>query len=476
MRGRTIHEDEKYVEKMMTQKKRITIIGGGVGGYPAAIRAARMGAEVVLIEKKALGGTCLNRGCIPTKALLQSADVLRTIRESDVFGIKCPEAAVDFSAIMGRKNAVVAQLSRGVQGLLAAKKVEVIRGTAALRGPGTVVIEETGRQISSDDVLIATGSTSMAIPIEGIDGPDVMNSTRFLEMERLPKSVVIIGGGVIGVEFGQFLNAMGTKVTIIELTPGLLPGSDRQIAALLENMLVRSGIEVATGAAAKRIDHRETGNTVVYSVNDEEKAVTAEKILLTVGRKPDLSLLGDGKLGIKCEKGRIVVDEYMQTSVPGVYAAGDVIGGAMLAHVATAEGECAVENMLGERIRMDYRAVPSCIYTSPEVASVGLTEEKAKESHEIRTGIFPLRANGKALILNETDGMVKIVSDKKYGEILGVHIIGPHATDMISEAVLGINLEATVKELARAIHPHPTLSEAMMEAALTLSGGAIHMP
>jgi dihydrolipoamide dehydrogenase len=460
----------------MAQKTRITIIGGGVGGYPAAIRAARMGAEVVLIEKKALGGTCLNWGCIPTKALLQSAGILHMIKQSGVFGIKCGAAEADFDAIMGRKNAVVAQLTRGVQSLLAAKKIEVIQGTAAIRDPGTVVIEETGRQVSSDYILIATGSTSMGIPIEGIDGPDVMNSTQFLDMKSLPKSVVIIGGGVIGVEFGQFLNAMGTKVTLIELTPGLLPGSDRQIAALLEKMLVRSGIEVATSAAAKRIDHEDAGNTVTYAVNGQEKKATAEKILLTVGRKPDLSLLGDGKLGIKCEKGRIVVDEYMQTSVPGVYAAGDVVGGAMLAHVATAEGECAAENMLGERVRMDYRAVPSCIYTSPEVASVGLTEEKARESGEIRVGTFPLRANGKALILNETDGMVKIVSDRKYGEILGVHIIGPHATDMIAEAVLGISLEATVKELAHAIHPHPTLSEAVMEAALTLAGGAIHMP
>lgn len=476
MRGRMCHKDRESVGNMMTQKTKITIIGGGVGGYPAAIRAARMGAEVVLIEKEAIGGTCLNRGCIPTKALLQAAGILRMIRQSSVFGIKCREAEADFDAIMRRKNAVVAQLSKGVQSLLSAKKIEVIQGTAALRDPRTVVIEETGGRISSDYILIATGSKSMDIPIEGIDGPDVMNSTQFLDMKSLPKSVVIIGGGVIGVEFGQFLNAMGTKVTLMELTPDLIPGSDKQIAALLQKMLTRSGIEVAADAAAKRIDRRDTGNTVTYTVNGQEKTVIAEKILLTVGRKPDLSLLSNGKLGVQCEKGRIVVDASMQTSVPGVYAAGDVVGGSMLAHVATAEGECAVRNMLGEKMRMDYRAVPSCIYTSPEIASVGLTEEKARESGEIRIGTFPLRANGKALILNETDGMVKIISDRKYGEILGVHIIGPHATDMIAEAVLGIRLEATVNELAGAIHPHPTLSEAMMEAALMLTGGPIHMP
>lgn len=476
MHGRSRHEDKKSVETMITQKTRITVIGGGVGGYPAAIRAARMGAEVVLIEKEAIGGTCLNWGCIPTKALLQSAGILRMVRQSGVFGIKCREAEADFDAVMGRKNAVVAQLTKGVQSLLSAKKIEVIRGTATLLDSKTVIIEETGKRISSDYILIAAGSKSMGIPIAGIDGADVMNSTQFLDMKSLPKSVAVIGGGVIGVEFGQFLNAMGTKVTIMELTPNIIPGSDRQIASLLEKVLASSGIEVVTDARVKRIDHKETGNAVVYSVNDEEKTVFAEKILLTVGRKPDLSLLSDGRLGVKCEKGRILVDEYMQTSLPGIYAAGDVTGGSMLAHVATAEGECAVKNMLGERIRMDYRAVPACIYTSPEVASVGLTEEKARESGEIRIGTFPLRANGKALILNETDGMVKIISDQKYGEILGVHIIGPHATDMIAEAVLGIHLEATVKELADAIHPHPTLSEAMMEAAQTLTGGPIHMP
>jgi len=459
----------------MAQKK-ITIIGGGVGGYPAAIKAARMGAEVVLIEKDAIGGTCLNRGCIPTKALLQSADVLRAIRQADVMGITCQKPEASFDAIMGRKNAVVAQLSKGVQSLLAAKKIEVIRGTAGILGSGNVIVEETGKRISSDHILIAAGSKSAGIAIEGIDGTDVMDSTQFLSMKSLPQSTVIIGGGVIGVEFGQFLSAMGTKVTIIELAPHLIPGLDRQIAVLLEKMIVRSGIEVVTNAAVKRMDNKGMETAVVYAADGRERTVTAEKILLTVGRKPDLSLLGDGKLGIKCDKGHIAVDEYMQTSVPGVYAAGDVVGGYMLAHVATAEGECAVENMLGKRTKMDYRAVPSCIYTSPEVASVGLTEEKAAESCEIRVGTFPLRANGKALILNEIDGMVKIISDKKYGEILGVHIIGPHATDMIAEAVLAMHLEATVQELAHAIHPHPTLSEAIMEAAQVLAGGATHMP
>jgi dihydrolipoamide dehydrogenase len=464
-------------EEIMTSKAKITIIGGGVGGYPAAIRAARMGADVTLIENDAIGGTCLNWGCIPTKTLLQSANVIRTVKNSEMFGIKCRGLEVDFDAIMARKNTVVNILVKGVRSLLLAKKIKIVNGTATLVDPKTVEVKETGEKISSDYILIATGSKPGKILIGGIDGPDVMDSTQFLSMKSLPKSAVIIGGGVIGVEFGQFLNVVGTKVTIIELMPNLIPGLDKEIAVLLEKLIVNSGIEIITNAKIKGIDHKKTENVVTYSVKEQTKTVSAEKVLLTVGRKPDCSLLNIDKLGIKRERDAIVVDEYMQTNVPGVYAVGDVIGGCMLAHVATAEGECAVKNMLGQRLKMDYRAVPSCIYTSPEVASVGLTEEQARESCQIiEVGKFPFRGNGKALLLNETDGMVKILSDKKYGEILGVHIIGPHATDMIAEAVLAINLEATVEELAHTIHPHPTVSEAIMEAALTLTGGAIHMP
>jgi dihydrolipoamide dehydrogenase len=314
------------------------------------------------------------------------------------------------------------------------------------------------------------------IPIEGIDGPDVMDSNQVLAMKTLPKSVVVIGGGVIGVEFAQFLIAMGTEVTIIEMLPGLVPGVDKELAAILQKQLSAAGVKVVTGAAVKGIAHKKTENTVTYSIGDKTEAITAEKIFLTVGRKPDFSLLNIEKVGVKQERGAIVVNEFMETNVPGIWAAGDVVGGIMLAHLASAEGECAVRNILGHREAMSYKAVPSCIYTTPEVASVGLTEEKAKERGEIQVGRFPLRGNGKALVLNETEGLVKIISDKKLGEVLGVHIIGPHATDMIAEAVLGMTMEMTVEELAGAIHPHPTVSEAIMEAAMTITGGAIHMP
>lgn len=457
-------------------KEKLTIIGGGVGGYPAAIRAARMGADVTLIEKEALGGTCLNWGCIPTKALLQSAGVVHTIKNSAHFGINCKGYDINFEAIMNRKNAVVSQLTRGIGVLLNSKKIKVINGTASFIDSKTVQVTETGEKVQGDKILIATGSKPGRIPVEGIDGPAIMDSNHVLAMNSLPKSVVIIGGGVIGVEFAQFLNAMGTTVTIIEMLPNLIPGTDKEIALLLEKLIAKSGVKVITKAAVKSIVNKKTENIVTYTLAEKTETVGAEKIILTVGRKPDFSLLNIDKVGIKHEKGAIAVNSFMETNVSGIYAAGDVIGGIMLAHLASAEGEVAVKNAMGRKEAMRYKAVPSCIYTSPEVAGVGLSEEQARESYEIDVGRFPFRGNGKALVLNEVEGMVKIIADKKYGEVLGVHIIGPHATDLIAEAVLGMNMEMTAEDLTNTIHPHPTVSEAVMEAAMALTGGPIHMP
>jgi dihydrolipoamide dehydrogenase len=460
----------------MAEGIRIVIIGGGVAGYPAAIRASRMGADVTLIEKDALGGTCLNWGCIPTKALLQTANVVRTLKTAEVLGIRCHGYEVDFVAVMNRKNAVVTRLTRGVGALLKAGKINVVQGTASFIDSNTLRIAETGDIIRADRILIATGSKPGMIPVEGIDGPDVMDSKQVLSMATLPASVVVIGGGVIGVEFAQFLAAMGTRVTILELMPGLVPGVDRELASLLEKRTIMSGIEVITGAAVKDITRTGTENIVTYTAGDKTATAKADKIILTVGRKPDFSLLDVDRVGIRHENGAIVVDEHMQTNIPGIYAAGDVVGGVMLAHLASAEGECALANAMGQPSAMSYRAVPSCIYTSPEVASVGLTEEQARRTRDIRVGRFPFRANGKAVVLNDLEGMVKIISDGSSGEVLGVHIIGPHATDLIAEAVLGIRKKMTAGDFAHTIHPHPTLSEAIMEAAMTLTGGAIHMP
>lgn len=461
----------------MSDKTKIVIIGGGTGGYPAAIKAARMGAEVILIERAELGGTCLNRGCIPTKALLQAANVIETMKESEQYGIKCKGYELDFAKAMARKDAVVGQLCNGVGSLLKAKKVRVIKGTASFVDAKTLQIAETGEKVQGDKIIIASGSVPSKVPIEGIDGPDVMDSDKVLAMTTLPKSVVIIGGGVIGVEFAQYLNSMGCAVTIVELMPNLVFGVDKEIADILQKSVIKSGIKVICKATVNSISKKGAENIVTYTLGDKTDTLSAEKVILTVGRRPDYSLLNVDKIGLKTEKGTIIVNEYMETNVPNVYAVGDVIGGIMLAHLATAEGECAVKNALGHKEAMKYKAVPACIYTKPEVASVGLTEEKAKEAgYDVEVGRFPMRAVGKALVMNEVEGLVKIVADKKYHEILGVHIIGPHATDMIAEAVLGMNMEMTAEELAESIHPHPTISEAIMEAAMTLHGGCIHMP
>ena len=455
---------------------KITIIGGGVTGYPAAIKAARMGAAVTLIEKEALGGVCLNRGCIPTKALLHAGEVLHTVQKAGDFGIRCAEAKVDFTAVMRRKNAVVQQLRIGVERLLKAKKVRVIQGTAELPDANTVRIKETGEKLPSERILIACGARPVRLNFEGCDGTEVLDSNQVLELEDLPKSIVIIGGGVIGVEFAQIFSRLGVPTTILELMDTLIPGADKEISKALEGILQKSGIRVVTQARVEKIQHGKGRITVVYTVAGQRQTVSAEKVLLAVGRQPAADGLGVDRIGLAQQKGAVTVNDRMQTNIPHIYAAGDVTGGIMLAHLATAEGECAVGNALGAGAPMSYQAVPACVYTSPEVASVGLTEEEARKRHDIVVGRFPFHACGKAQILNQTDGMVKIVSEKKMGGILGVHIIGPQATNLIAEAVLGMTLEMTAEELAHAVHPHPTLSEALMESALTLCGGAIHLP
>ncbi len=460
----------------MDPKIRITIIGGGVAGYTAAIRAARLGGEITIVEGNNIGGTCLNWGCIPVKSLLQASSILNDIKKSETFGIKCHVDEINYGNIVDRKNTVVDKLTKGVQSLLRSKNIKVINDSASLVDSKTVLLKGTNEKLRSDFILIATGSKPSKIPIPGYDNPNVMNSNQFLAKRELPSEIIIIGGGVIGIELGQFLNAMGTKVSIIEMMPYIIPGLDLEISGIMKERLTRAGIKIINNAKIFNIEQVNEKTSVSYSIDGKSRSVSAEKVLVSVGRKPNISNLNIHSIGLETKDNFICVNEHMQTNIEGVYAAGDVIGGCMLAHVAMAESECAIKNIFGQKSSMEYKAVPSCIYTSPEVASVGLTEEQARDLYDIQIGKFPLRANGKALIMDETDGLVKIVSDKKYGEILGVHIIGPHATDMIAEAVLAINLEATVDELANSIHPHPTLSEAIMEAALVSCGGAIHIP
>jgi len=458
--------------------KKIVIIGGGTGGYVAAIRAAQLNAQVTLIEKDTLGGTCLNRGCIPTKALLQSAELLADIRNAAAFGISTGEISLDFSEVNKRKEAIVKQLVGGVSSLMRKNKINVIKATATVLDPKTVKILGEDDKIEADSIIIATGSKPALIPINGIDQPGVITSDEVLTMEQLPESVVIVGGGVIGLEFAEIMSRMGSKVTIMEMMPQILPTEDTEIASALESMLTGEGIGILTSSSVTGISVVNQKDRVVsFTTKDgiaEERR--AEKVLVAVGRSPYTDELGVAQLGLTTDKGRLVVNEKMETNIPGIYAVGDVVGGFMLAHVAMEEGKCAVENIMGAERKMDYRAVPRCVYTSPEVAAVGLTEAEAKEEYgDIKVGRFPFIANGRALIHHETRGMVKVIADASYGQLLGVHILGPQATELIAEATLGIQMEATFEDIASAIHAHPTLSETMMEAALSTGGKAIHL-
>ena len=460
----------------MTEKLKIAIIGGGVGGYPAALKAARLGAEVTLVEKDLLGGTCLNRGCIPTKALLKAGEVIETLKKSQVFGVRCKGYRLDFDAMMARKQAVVNQLRNGVRGLFQKKKIKVVKGTGELVDPGTVKVAETGETIRADRILIATGSAPRQCDFKGAADIQLLNSDQALSLAQLPKSVVIIGGGVIGVEFAQIFHSLGVPVTLLEALENIVAGVDADLSATLKRIMVQSGVRIVTGAKIQRLSGQKETFTVHYEAGGSARTATGEKIILAVGREPVLNGLGAEKIGLATEGGALAVSDRMETNIPGVYAAGDVTGKTMLAHAATAQSECAVENMFGQNRRFGTNPIASCIYTSPEVGSVGMTETAAREQCEVKVGRFPMIACGKALVLGQSEGFVKIVADKKYGEVLGVHIIGPRATDLIAEAVLGMSMEMTVEDLARAIHPHPTVSESLMEAAMSIDGGAIHMP
>ncbi len=451
----------------------VVVIGGGPGGYPAAIRVAQLGGKVTIIEKDELGGTCLNRGCIPTKSLLQSAGVYHLAKEAKVFGINTAGASVDFPAVMARKNTVVKQLVGGLGGILKSHGMTIIKGTGEIVDAKTVTVKESGETIKADKIIIATGSVPSNVPIPGIDLPGVINSDGALSLEKLPQSILIIGGGVIGMEFAQIMRRMDVAVTVVEMLPQILPTEDEEIAKTFAGMMQKEGIEIHTSTTVSKIEAK--GDKKLVSFGDQQKEV--DLVLVAVGRSPYTDGLGLDKVGVAMEKGFVKVNEYLETSVPGIYAIGDVIGNYMLAHVATAEGETAALNVLGQRHKMNYRAVPRAVYTNPEVASVGMTEKEAKAKYgDVQIGRFPFVGCGKALVINETGGLVKIIADRKYGEVLGVAILGPHATDLINEAALAIQMEATVEEIAHTIHAHPTIAESIMEAALDVDAKAIHMP
>lgn len=464
----------------MTEKD-IIIIGGGPGGYVAAIRAAQLGARVSLIEKEELGGICLNWGCIPTKVLLHAVEILESLRKAKDFGIQVGEVKVDFMKSMARKDQIVKTLVAGVYGLMRSNRIEVIKGKGSLVSAREVeVINDEGERIGfrANKVILATGSVSGDLPLFGNKISGVIDSHGALKLNHVPESIVVVGGGSVGLEFGTIYAALGSKVTILEMMPQILPQEDAEIASALERALKQFNIRIFTNCQVKEIREVESKKRVIGIVDKkEERGFEGQYVLIAVGRKANLEGLGVERIGIKLNEKGIEVNEKMETNVPGVYAVGDVTGQVLLAHYAMAQGRVAAENALGREASLNRRVVPRCVYTLPEVASVGMTEEEAKNAgYELKIGRFPFAANGKATAMGERNGLIKVIADKKYGEILGVHIFGPHATDLIGEAILAMSLESTPTELTWAIHPHPTLSEALMEAFLDVDASAIHIP
>jgi dihydrolipoamide dehydrogenase len=461
----------------MADAVKIVVIGGGPGGYVAAIRAAQLGAEVTLIEGGKLGGTCLNIGCVPTKALLHSAQLLDDIRRGREFGVSA-EPAVDFAQVQKHKEKIVKKLTAGVGMLMKANKITLLNGFASFAGERTIIVdgEDGQRKLSPEKIIIAAGSKPSVPKIPGIESPRCVDSTGALGFQNVPRSMVVIGGGVIGVELSAIYSSFGAKVTIVEIAPEILPLMDSELAGMLRKSLANRGIEILVSSKVESIE--ESGDSARVNVLTGDKKITleAETILVSVGRRPDTEALSLDAAGIEHEGGRIIADSGMRTNVSGVYAVGDCIGGAMLAHVASAQGEIAAEGAMGRDVKYDGRTSPSCVYTTPEFASVGLSEDEAKRrGQNYSVGKFPLAANGKALIESGGEGVVKILSDSNTGEVLGLHILGVHATDMIAEGALAIGLDATLDEIAATIHGHPTISEAVREAALAAKGAAIHI-
>lgn len=459
----------------------ILFLGAGPGGYIGAIRAGRLGARTVIVEKGKVGGTCLNVGCIPTKVLLSTVEVVEHINRAEEFGIKVGGYSLDFSKMMDRKDKIVDQLRKGVEYLFKKEKVRLVRGTGSLVDGHTVEVtaeDGTKERITARNIIIATGSVPALLPLPGFEVSDsVWTSTEALSVKQAPKSLLIVGGGYVGLEFGYTYARLGTQVTVIEMLPQILPNMDAEVAKELEKSLKKAGLKIITGAAVAGAEDTKAGKKVNYKTSDgKEEQIEVEKVLISVGRKAFTSDIGLESVGVKTERGKIIVNDRMQASATGIYAIGDCVGDPMLAHVAFHEATVAVANCMGQDKRMDYRAVPGVVFTHPEVATVGLTEEQARERHgnDIRVGKFPFLANGKALGMGEKAGFAKVIADAKYGEILGVHIIGPHATDMIAEAVLAIQSEATIDDIEATIHPHPTLTEPFHEAALDTEGMALH--
>jgi dihydrolipoamide dehydrogenase len=458
----------------------VAVIGAGIGGYVAAIRAAQLGMNVTLIEKADVGGTCVNLGCVPTKAILASTNLIRKIRQSEDFEIVVGDVSVDFKKIMARKDAIVNHLASGVKYLLKKNKVRFVEGKGTVLSKNSVHVKKTDgteENVDAKNIIVASGSEPAEPTNIRIDRERIITTNEALNLDSAPESMVIIGGGIVGVEFAEIFSALGTDVKMLENMPSILPSLDNDLGKAFHRVLKRKGIEIYTDVNLESVMVESDGRVKIKASSPSSQLdIRVEKVLLTTERRPFTKDLGLENVGVHLRDGYIVVDEHMRTNFPCIYAVGDVTGGKMFAHVAFAEGLVAAENIAGKETTMDYKAVPTCVYTSPEIASVGLSEEEAvKIGYNVCIGKFPYMANGRALTLGEREGFVKIISDRETDEILGVHILGPNATDLIGEAVIAIRLECTSEELGKTIHAHPTLSEAVMEAALAVSGKAVHI-
>ena len=453
----------------------VIVLGSGPGGYVTAIRASQLGFKTAVIEKESLGGVCLNWGCIPTKALLKSAQVFDYLKHADDYGLKVESYGKDFDAVVNRSRNVAEGMSKGVQFLMKKNKIDVIIGYGKIK-PGKKV-DVDGTEYSADHIIISTGARSRELPSLPQDGKKVIGYRKAMTLEKQPKKLIIVGSGAIGVEFAYFYNAMGTEVTVVEYMPRIVPVEDEEISKQLERSFKKSGIKIMTSTEVTAVDT--SGNGVKASVKTKkgEDTLEADVVLSAVGIKTNIENIGLEDVGIVTDRDKILVNDFYQTNIPGYYAIGDVTAGPALAHVASAEGILCVEKIAGQHVEaLDYSNIPGCTYCSPEVASVGLTEAQAKEQGiEVKIGKFPFSASGKASAGGNTEGFVKVIFDAKYGEWLGCHMIGTGVTDMIAEAVLGRRLETTGHEVLKTIHPHPTMSEAVMEAVADAYDEVIHI-
>jgi len=458
----------------------VIVLGSGPGGYVTAIRASQLGLKTAVVEKESLGGVCLNWGCIPTKALLKSANVYEYINHADDYGIKISGHKADFTAVVKRSRDVAEKMSGGVQFLMKKNKIDVIMGTGkVLSGKQIEVTDKDGKidTHSGKHIIIATGARSRQLPNLVQDGKQIIGYRDAMVLPKMPKKMVIVGSGAIGVEFAYFYNAMGVDVTIVEYLPNIVPVEDIDVSKQLEKIFKKKGVNIMTNSSVEKVEKSSKGCQVSVKTSKGEEMIECDIVLSAVGIQPNIENIGLEETGIVVDAGKIVVDEYYQTNLPGYYAIGDVVAGQALAHVASAEGITCVEKIAGHHPEpIDYNNIPGCTYCSPEIASVGMTEKAAKEAgFDLKIGKFPFSASGKASAAGHNDGFIKLIFDSKYGELLGGHMIGANVTEMIAEIVALRKLETTGQELIKTIHPHPTMSEAIMEAAAAAYGEVIHM-